>query len=186
MPTDAQILANRQNASKSTGPKTPEGKTIASKNSLKHGLSSASDVILSESQSEFELFRDAIFKELAPQTPVETILVQRIVSLSWRLKRTSFIQNRALDAIKLDHPLSWDEERRRSKIPYNERTSPDSPENDPDIALGRAAVNDFSESRALDRLLMYERRIENSLYRTFLELQKLRTPKSPKPQSNEK
>ncbi len=184
MPTEAQILANRQNASKSTGPKTPEGKAAASKNSLKHGLLSSSDVILSESQSEFEIFRDEIFKELAPQTPVETILVQRIVSLSWRLKRTSFLQNRALDAVKLDHPLTWAEKNRRSEVPYKERNSPDSPENDPDIALGRAVIDHFSESKALDRLLMYERRIESSLYRTFLELQNLRSPKSPK--SNEK
>jgi len=35
-------------------------------------------------------------------------------------------------------------------------------------------LKDFSNSRVLDRLLMYERRIEHSLYRTMAELQRLR------------
>jgi hypothetical protein len=41
------------------------------------------------------------------------------------------------------------------------------------LALGRLAVKDFSDARVLDRLLMYERRLEHSLYRTILELQRL-------------
>ncbi len=36
MSTQAQIEANRKNAQKSTGPKTPQGKLIASKNSTTH------------------------------------------------------------------------------------------------------------------------------------------------------
>ena len=42
----------------------------------------------------------------------------------------------------------------------------------PDLVLGRAAINDLSNSRVLERLLMYERRIENSLYKTLDELHK--------------
>ena len=34
MATDAQIQANRENAKKSTGPRTPEGKARVSKNAL--------------------------------------------------------------------------------------------------------------------------------------------------------
>src|SRR5256885_16033959 len=37
MATDAQIRANRKNASKSTGPKTEQGKAKARCNALKHG-----------------------------------------------------------------------------------------------------------------------------------------------------
>ena len=38
----------------------------------------------------------------------------------------------------------------------------------------RWAVQDFNQERVLDRLLVYERRIEHSLYRTMAELRKLR------------
>jgi hypothetical protein len=33
-----KVAANRQNALKSTGPKTPQGKVYSRRNSLKHGL----------------------------------------------------------------------------------------------------------------------------------------------------
>jgi len=38
--------------------------------------------------------------------------------------------------------------------------------------LGETVVRDFSQTRVLERLMMYERRIEGSLYRTMAELRK--------------
>ncbi|MBT6095099.1 MAG: hypothetical protein HOH04_10810, partial [Rhodospirillaceae bacterium] len=38
MPSAAQIDANRANARRSTGPRTPGGKTVSRSNALKHGL----------------------------------------------------------------------------------------------------------------------------------------------------
>ncbi|MBN2132684.1 MAG: hypothetical protein JW741_24500, partial [Sedimentisphaerales bacterium] len=40
--------------------------------------------------------------------------------------------------------------------------------------LGRAVVRDFTYARVLDRLSMYERRIEYSLYKSMNELRRLR------------
>ena len=42
-----------------------------------------------------------------------------------------------------------------------------------DIALGYIAVRDFPEMRILERLAMYERRFELSLYKTMAEFKKL-------------
>jgi len=39
MATEKQILANRQNAKRSTGPRTAAGKAISSRNAFRHGLS---------------------------------------------------------------------------------------------------------------------------------------------------
>jgi len=48
---------------------------------------------------------------------------------------------------------------------------------DPELALARVVTKDFESVRVLDRLIMYERRIENSLYKTIRELKKIQTEK---------
>jgi len=184
MATEAQILANRLNAQKSTGPLTPQGKEIISQNAVKHGLTAANDIISSESQTEFELYRDRMLDELAPQSPVESLLAERVVSLSWRLKRTGRIQNQAIDAMNKDSILSPLAKLTRSLLPKSLQPSYSDPsDDDAALALGRLAIKDFSNERVLERLLMYERRIENSLYKTILELQRLNLVKKLNPVS---
>ena len=57
MASQAQITANRLNAQLSTGPRTPAGKTVAARNSLKHGLTARQQVIKGESPADYELRR---------------------------------------------------------------------------------------------------------------------------------
>jgi len=165
MTTKAQIKANRRNAKNSTGPKTTKGKTAASQNSLKHGLSTNQTLISSESRADFDLYRENILEELEPQTPMESILTERIVNLSWRLKRASRIQNQTIDALSARNTSSP-----VTKLIQSLRNPSTSA---PQLPLGHLAIKDFSNARVLERLLMYERRIENSLYKTILELQRL-------------
>ncbi|MBN2312990.1 MAG: hypothetical protein JXM79_03605 [Sedimentisphaerales bacterium] len=54
MATQAQTLANQQNAQKSTGPGTAEGKATVAKNTTKHGLLAWKDVVVSENQAQFD------------------------------------------------------------------------------------------------------------------------------------
>jgi len=174
MSTQAKILANRLNAQKSTGPNTPHGKAVVSQNALKHGLSARHDVITTESQPDFDLHRDALLAELAPIGPMESILADRIVSLSWRLKRADLIQNQTFDAMHEKNTTNSLANIAKSfglkglGLPQDETS-----DSRPDLTLGRIALKDFSNARVLDRLLMYERRIEHSLYKTTLELQRL-------------
>ena len=174
MTTQASILANRLNAQKSTGPKTPQGKAVVAQNALKHGLSARHDVITTESQPDFDLHRDSLLAELDPQGPMESILTDRIVSLSWRLKRADLIQNQTIDAMnekKPTNPLANLAKSFGLKSLGTPQPEPSEPQ--ADLTLGRIALKDFANARVLDRLLMYERRIEHSLYKTTLELQRL-------------
>jgi len=182
MTTEARIHANRLNAQKSTGPQTPQGKAVVSQNALKHGLSARHDVITTESQADFDLHRDALLAELHPLSPMESILADRIVSLSWRLKRADLIQNQTFDAIH--EKITTNSLANLAKsfglkglgFPQDETS-----DSNPDLILGRIALKDFSNARVLDRLLMYERRIEHSLYKTTLELQRLHLLRNLKP-----
>ncbi len=174
MATQAQILANRRNSKKSTGPKKRQGKADVSQNAVKHGLFARQTVISSENQADFCLERDRILSELVPESPMESMLAERIVILSWRLQRIDHIQNQTIDALNAritSSPLT----KLTQSLLFKGRDLPqaDSSDSAHDLALGRMAIKDFSNSRVLDRLLMYERRIENSLYKTIFELQRL-------------
>jgi hypothetical protein len=173
MATEAQVVANRRNAEKSTGPRTAEGKAAVSQNAVKHGLLAQADVIRGEDREEFELYREELFWELNPVGTMESRLAERIVSLAWRLRRAERIHNEAFDALLAKaSPLARLTQSLRSK--GADQPPDDSDGCDGDSGLGRTVVRDFSGARVLDRLLMYERRIESSLYRTMAELQKLR------------
>lgn len=89
--TDKQIIANRGNADKSTGPVTPSGKAIASRNALKHGLLAKEIVINAgegaESQEEFDAVLLDLKDQLDPQGALEEMLVEKIAAAYWRLRR---------------------------------------------------------------------------------------------------
>ena len=175
MAKQAQIIANRRNAQRSTGPRTCQGRAAVSQNAVKHGLSARQAVISSETQADFDLYRDRLLAELAPASPMESMLAQRIVTLSWRLKRAGRIQNQTIDAMNADkasNPLTKLTESLVFKPLHTPQGGPST--SAPHLPLGRMAIKDFSNARVLDRLLMYERRIEHSLYKTILELQRLR------------
>ena len=173
MASEAQILANRRNAEKSTGPCSAEGKAIVSQNAVKHGLLAREAVIKGEDPGEFEFYRDQMLGELAPAGSVESMLAERVVSLSWRLQRAERLQGAAFDSLyekETAEPLVKLPASLRPKGAGRTQGDP----GDGNLALGQVVVADFSHARVLDRLLMYERRIEHSLYRTMGELQKQR------------
>lgn len=57
MATEKQLVANRQNALKSSGPRSLDGKRRSSPNALRHGLTSTQMVIPGEDPAEFSEFR---------------------------------------------------------------------------------------------------------------------------------
>ncbi len=174
MATEAQINANRQNAEKSTGPRTPEGKAAVSQNAVKHGLFVTPMVITGEDQARFDLQREAQLGEMRPVGAMESMLAERIVNLSWRLNRAERMQNQTIDdMIEALKPTALELYAWRTSPKFLRGPEPTAPE--PSLALGRVAENDYANYKVLDRLMMYERRIESSLYKTMKKLKQLQT-----------
>ena len=87
MASQKQIDANRRNTTKSTGPKSNEGKSVAKLNAIKHGLTSKTVVISGEDPDEFEELRRQVEEEFHPVGWRELELVERIAVCTWRLRR---------------------------------------------------------------------------------------------------
>jgi hypothetical protein len=177
MATKAQIAANRQNAQKSTGPKTAEGKAVVSQNALKHGLFAHEAVIHGESQAQYGLHREALLAEWRPVGPTECMLAERIVSLAWRVRRAERMGNEAADCMILREMVDGPDDDLDEGYRQVNGISPDDPEGCRDaLALGRIATKRWSNNpKLIERLFMHERRIESSLLRTMLQLKKLQT-----------
>jgi hypothetical protein len=87
-----QIDANRQNAAKSTGPKTNEGKRRSRRNAVRHGLTAETVIDALEDPADYKAFEASVAAGYDPQTAVERELVLRLASLLWRLRRATAIE----------------------------------------------------------------------------------------------
>jgi hypothetical protein len=87
MATLKQFEANRRNAQKSTGPKTPEGKAAVSMNSLRHGLRARTVVLPGENREEFTQLCDDLEGEWQPQSRTEQFYLEQMAVSQWKLIR---------------------------------------------------------------------------------------------------
>jgi hypothetical protein len=150
-----QLEANRQNAQKSSGPKTPQGKTKSSQNAVTHGLTSQRPVLTIEDKNEFDAYANEILVWLDPQDPIETLLARRVAILSWRLQRASVYETLVLDNL------------------LNSKTD----EDDPDTHLGQVLAADFQNQQTLAKVQNYETKIERSMLRCLNTLKRIRDSK---------
>jgi hypothetical protein len=92
MATKAQLAANRRNAKKSTGPKSPEGKAASSMNALRHGLRAEKAVLPNEDPEEFEKVHAGLYDLYLPQTVAERDLVDQAALAKWKLVRAEIFE----------------------------------------------------------------------------------------------
>ena len=83
----ARLDANRANADKSTGPRTPEGKQRSALNALRHGLTSKTVILPGEDLETYQKFRDDFFADLNPKGELEQQLAFTLVNTQWRANR---------------------------------------------------------------------------------------------------
>jgi hypothetical protein len=87
-----QIEANRRNASRSTGPRTEEGKRSSRANAYRHGLTAETVVARVEDQEDYQAFEAAVIADYDVRTALERELVLRLASLLWRLRRVTAVE----------------------------------------------------------------------------------------------
>jgi hypothetical protein len=98
MSTDRRTAANRANAALSTGPRSAHGKSVSSRNSTTHGLTSETLVVFNwESEHAFDALRQAFHARFRPLDAVEAFLVDRMVDTTWRRNRAIGIETTLFD-----------------------------------------------------------------------------------------
>jgi hypothetical protein len=96
----AQVTANRQNAQKSTGPVTAEGKAASSQNRVTHGLARHNGpfaLLPTENPAEYADLLNGYLAEHKPATPTETDLVHTMAESRWLRNRAQNLQAGCFD-----------------------------------------------------------------------------------------
>jgi hypothetical protein len=156
MATRSQIAANRRNGAKTKGPQTEAGRAVASRNSLKHGLTAEQVVLIfGETEDDFTGFHDEMRASFAPMDAVEERLVEHAVLCAWRLRRAYRAEAAAMN-VKLTEIYDYRKGRGTHKkwIPY------------PPIAF------DLGASWEVERISRYEVTNERALHRALLMLER--------------
>lgn len=156
MTTPVKAAANRCNALRSTGPKTAPGKIRSSQNALRHGLLSREAVLPGERRAKLTAFAERLHEDLAPEGELESLLVDRIVSCAWRLRRAL-----SVEVGIIQRELSEDSEGKSEA----EQLA---------LAFVRAAYS----ADALTKLSRYETTLERGLFRALHELQRLQAARA--------
>ena len=172
MATQKQIEANRANAQKSTGPRTPEGRAAVRLNGVKHGLTSKLLVLDGEQEADFAEMLSSLEAEHQPATPSEEILVRQLAMAAWRLRRLYHVEA-AVFSVRLKDLDEDMEEDYDTKLKDVER-------------LAYVAIDDSRRRSTFDNLSRYESRLERSFYKALHELQRLRHQTRSEPKSEMK
>jgi hypothetical protein len=93
-------------SNRSGGPRTNEGKKIASSNSLKTGAYSNTLILPGEDESQFRQIEDQFIKDFRPEDMAEIAMVRDLAVLAWKKIRLENLELRFTLA-RLNEPLSY-------------------------------------------------------------------------------
>jgi len=96
-PSEAKLRANRANALKSTGPRTPEGKRRSARNALTHGLTARDITALGEAYEALPSTVEQFTESWRPRNPYEHSLVVMLATLTLRLSRCARMETGLFD-----------------------------------------------------------------------------------------
>jgi len=165
MATPAQIIANRLNAQKSTGPSSAEGKAASRFNALKHAASAQSLIIPGEEEAALAELADQYQQQFQPVGPEEALLVEKIIAADWTQRRMHRLETEVLNAL------------------INQQ---DPDEQNP---VGAAYINDCAGPNALQKIFRRREAASREWLRSLKQLRELQAlrftvappPRAPRP-----
>src|SRR5215213_3742668 len=188
MTSDKKTQANRRNALKSTGPKTPEGKDAVRLNALRHGILSREILLPGEDEEALRELGEHLRAELQPVGELENLLGDRIIASYWRLRRVGRIEagifawerseelaeraereaqgyesDEAEDIGRILNITITDEKKHKEALSRARRMR--SEQEDETATIGRTFARDADRANAFTKLSRYETAIERALYR---------------------
>lgn len=173
--------ANRANAQHSTGPRTDEGKARSAMNAVRHGLAARASLLPGEDVAELQQLADEMQADFRPRSAIERELVGRVVSLTWRLRRIARAEETLWaeeDAERVSGHERWAKFTASCGIqnmPWDhDPTGAAPPAASGDQFLARQLSKAKSSSSALERLAVYEQRLDRALHAALRQLQQLR------------
>jgi hypothetical protein len=101
--SEKQQQANRQNAQKSTGPKTPEGREAIRFNALTYGLRTRETILERENAREYSELWDELDAEWQPHTRTDRIYLETMVTSQWLLKRIAESEQQIYTIANFEH-----------------------------------------------------------------------------------
>lgn len=153
--SEAQQTANRANAQKSTGPRTPEGKARAKMNALRHGMTGQFYVLSDDDRSAYLAYETNLLAALAPVGAYERDLAISITQNRWRLNRARAMECNIQGLAQ--HDLA----------DHCDTTTPEV-----EVAIAQAQTW-LNSHQALANMTLYENRIRRDVARDKKELDEL-------------
>jgi hypothetical protein len=100
--SEARLRANRQNAKKSTGPKTSRGKTYSSRNALKHGLL-VKQVLFGENGTpinpELHQLWESLHEQYGSGVGID-LLIESLVVDYWRQRQAMLVERLCFNSVQ--------------------------------------------------------------------------------------
>ena len=205
MTTARRAEANAQNALKSTGPRTPEGKSVSRLNALQHGLLSRETLLPGENKAVLTSLSEGLRAALRPEGELEDLLVDRITSVVWRLRCLGLIevgvlswhlegilverarQNvRTYERKRVIDPFEEEEEEEVTEVTDKEKHEAAAAglqeaialQEEATATLGLAFIQESHGSDAFSKLARYDAMLERSLFRALHELERLQAARA--------
>jgi len=155
MVSEKRIEANRRNAQRSTGPRTPAGRARSSMNALRHGITGQVSIMNEEDRVAHDKFVQDLIAGLKPEGAVELQFASVIAEDFWRLQRIRAVEN---DIMALGH--------------FSEAADIDVDHPEIHASLTRAQTF-LDRSKDFERLTLYEQRINRAIEKNRKQLEDL-------------